>query len=155
MGVRTPVAWGLRKQLEILQKYGYTVVTVAELLQESPFADVGRDDPLFPALRELAETRAVAYDDNTLRLDRVMTWGELALLLCPREISLERRRGRIREKGRAAPDWGAVDWCIEKRLLLPEQRADLPVTALPEAYFDTPQDFTRRSVYTALKKLLE
>lgn len=42
---RTPVAFGLKKQLELLKKYGYQVVTVQRLMEYSPFADVGREDP--------------------------------------------------------------------------------------------------------------
>ena len=53
MGKRTPVAFGLRKQLELLKEYGYQVVTVDTLLAESPFADLGRDDPLFEKLNKL------------------------------------------------------------------------------------------------------
>ena len=41
MARRTPVADGLGKQLEILKKYGYKVVTVSELMKYSPFKDVG------------------------------------------------------------------------------------------------------------------
>lgn len=42
MARRTPVAFGLAKQLELLTRYGYRVVTVNELLAESPFADLGQ-----------------------------------------------------------------------------------------------------------------
>ena len=85
MGKRTPVAFGLRKQLELLKEYGYQVVTVDTLLAESPFADLGRDDPLFEKLNKLQQERAVVYSDNCLRLDAVMTCGELAMLLAPKE----------------------------------------------------------------------
>ena len=84
MGKRTPVAFGLRKQLELLKEYGYQVVTVDTLLAESPFADLGRDDPLFEKLNKLQQERAIVYSDNCLRLDAVMTCGELAMLLAPR-----------------------------------------------------------------------
>ena len=47
---RTPVAFGLKKQLELLKKYGYQVVTVQRLMEYSPFADVGREDPGFEKL---------------------------------------------------------------------------------------------------------
>ena len=156
MAVRTPVAFGLRKQLELLKQYGYSVVTVSELMAESPFADLGRNDPLFEKLCDLADRRAVAYRDNTLQLDRRMTYGELALLLCPKAEALSRRNAQIRALRRAVPfSWGAVDWCIEHRLLLPEHRADLPVASLPEAYFEKTADFSRRSIFAALKELPE
>ena len=64
-------AGGLRlgEQLALLQEYGYQVVPVGELLAESPFADVGRDEPLFDRLTALAEQRAIVFSDNRLRLD--------------------------------------------------------------------------------------
>ena len=51
---RTPVAFGLKKQLELLKKYGYQVVTVQRLMEYSPFADVGREDPGDCLLRQPA-----------------------------------------------------------------------------------------------------
>ena len=57
MARRTPVAWGLPLQLEILHQYGYRVVTVAELMEECPFADVGREHPLFDKMARLAKRR--------------------------------------------------------------------------------------------------
>ena len=50
MAKRTPVAFALGKQLALLKEYGYRVVSVGELMEESPFTDVGRDDPLFEKL---------------------------------------------------------------------------------------------------------
>ena len=81
MARRTPVAFALREQLQLLKDHGYEVVTVDELMRESPFADLGRDDPLFEKLNALQKTRPVVYSDNRLRLDKPMTWSELALLL--------------------------------------------------------------------------
>ena len=69
------MAFGLRQHLELLEKAGYRVVTVAELLERSPFADVGAEDKDFEHLRELQKSRAIAYSDNTLRLDAPMTRG--------------------------------------------------------------------------------
>ena len=70
---RTPVAFGLKKQLELLKKYGYQVVTVQRLMEYSPFADVGREDPGFEKLVRLQKTRGIVYSDNRLRLDAPMT----------------------------------------------------------------------------------
>ena len=56
MALRTPVAFGLRQHLELLEKAGYRVVTVAELLERSPFADVGAEDKDFEHLRELQKS---------------------------------------------------------------------------------------------------
>lgn len=150
MGKRTPVAFGLRKQLELLQQYGYQVVTVEELMQESPFADLGRDDPLFDKLRALSERRAIAYSDNRLRLGDTMNWGELALLLAPKEEALGRRVAHIRATGkRVDPSWGAMDWCAEQGLIPAGTKSGEAVTTLPEQFFSPVSDFTRRSIYAA------
>lgn len=150
MARRTPVAFGLRKQLELLRQYGYQVVTVRELVEESPFADVGRDDPLFEKLADLQTRRAVVYSDNCLRLDAPMTQGELAMLLCPRDEAIDRRWAMIRKTGkRAHPYAGAMEWCAEQGLLAKDARPDAPVAALPEGCFLPTADFTRRGVYAA------
>ena len=67
MAKRTPVAVGLAKQLKLLKDYGYEVVTVNELLSESPFADLGREDPLFEKACSLLGEHGIAYSDNTVR----------------------------------------------------------------------------------------
>lgn len=152
MGKRTPVAFGLRKQLELLKEYGYQVVTVDTLLAESPFADLGRDDPLFEKLNKLQQERAVVYSDNCLRLDAVMTCGELAMLLAPKEEALGRRWAAVHRSGKHEDAyWGAMDWCAEQGLLSRDTKSDAPVTALPEGLFAPVSDFTRRSIYGAYK----
>lgn len=149
MGKRTPVAFGLRGQLELLKQYGYEVVTAEELTRESPFTDVGRDDPLFEKLAALAEQRAIVYSDNRLRLAEPMTLGELAMLLCPREEALARRHRMIRSSGKSCHAYsGAMEWCRE-RGLIPAGKPDDRLTALPEGLFAPTEDFTRRSVYAA------
>lgn len=150
MSKRTPVAYALDQQLALLQQYGYRVVTVSELMAESPFADVGRDDPLLPRLRLLAEEKAVAFSDNRLRLDQPMTCGELALLLCPREESLARRRQAVRAVGKPLPaDAGAMAWCREVGLIPKTVRAQDHLAALPPDLFGPAADLSRRSVYGA------
>ncbi len=47
MTLRAPVKEGLKRQLALLYEYGYQVVTVSKLLEESPFADIGREDKDF------------------------------------------------------------------------------------------------------------
>ena len=149
---RTPVAFGLREQLALLQTYGYRVVTAAELMAESPFADVGRDDPDFGRFCTLAEKRAVVYSDNRLRPDAPMTWGELSMLLSPKEETLSRRHRMIRQRGRAVhPYAGAMEWGREQGMIPEGVRPDAPLTALPEGQFDAVPDFTRRSVYRAYR----
>lgn len=150
MGKRTPVAYGLRKQLEVLKEYGYEVVTVQELMAESPFTDVGRDDPLFDKLCKLEKQRAIVYSDNRLRLADPMTVGELAMLLAPKEEAISRRHASIRQSGKHEHAYcGAMEWCVEKGLLPEGAKPDDKVAALPEGLFGPVSDYTRRSVYAA------
>ncbi len=71
---RTPVADGLSKQLEVLKRYGYQVVTVDELMAHSPFADAECPD----AAALLEDGWCVAFKDNSLRLETTLTRGALA-----------------------------------------------------------------------------
>ena len=154
MARRTPVAFGLSKQLALLKEYGYSVVTVAELMEESPFADLGREDPDFDRFNALQKTRTVVYSDNCLRPDRPMTAGELAMLLCPREEFLARRlaEGRTRGGRRGShPYAGALAWCAEQGILPAGAAPDEPLRALPAAFFEPTGDFSRRGVLRALK----
>lgn len=152
MAKRTPVAWGLRGQLELLKQYGYEVVTVKELAEESPFTDLGRDDPLFEKLAELQKQRAIVYSDNRLRLSDPMTMGELAMLLSPKEETLERRHRMIRESHkRQHPYCGAMEYCVAQGILDSAAKPDDKVTKLPAGYFTPTTDFTRRGVYEAYK----
>ena len=129
MALRTPVAFGLRQHLELLEKAGYQVITVAELLERSPFADVGADDKDFEHLRELQKSRAIAYSDNTLRLDAPMTRGELAMLLAPREAAVDLRIRKLKEgdKSFAHRYAGALHWCAEQHLLPAGAAPDSPL----------------------------
>lgn len=149
MGKRTPIAFALGEQLKLLKEYGYEVVTVEQLMQESPFADVGADDPLLPKLSTLAETAGVAFTDNRVRLDQATTWGELAMLLAPKAEATAKRETMIRKYGKAHPYAGALAWCVEYKLIDANANPDAPVTALPEGRFNTVKDFTRRSVFEA------
>lgn len=149
MGKRTPIAFALGEQLKLLKEYGYEVVTVDQLMRESPFADVGADDPLLPKLSSLAETAGVAFTDNRARLDQTMTWGELAMLLAPKAEAMAKREAMIRKAGKAHPYAGALAWCVEQKLVDAGASPDAPVTALPEGSFAAAKDFTRRSVYEA------
>lgn len=153
MAKRTPVATGLRKQLELLSKYGYQVVTVNELLAVSPFADVGADDPDFEKLCRLCENRIITYSDNRLRLDQRMTKGELALLLAPKDIALKLRREIILRTGKTVPTAaGAFIWCAEQGYFHADDRMTDAVASLPGDAFTETADFTRRSVYRAYRE---
>ncbi len=153
MSKRTPVAFGLRKQLELLKEYGYQVVTVAELMEESPFADLDQGDPLFDKLCRLQGDRAVAYSDNQVRLDQPMTWGELAMLLSPKREAMGRRWAKIRRTGRHEHAYcGALEWCVEQGLLPAGTQPDGPVNALPGGHFGRVEGFTRRQIYEAYQE---
>lgn len=153
MSKRTPVAFGLRKQLELLREYGYQVVTVEELMAESPFADLDRGDPLFDKLSRLQSSRAVAYSDNRVRLDQPMTWGELAMLLAPKGEAMGRRWAKIRRTGRHEHAYcGALEWCVEQGLLPAETQPDAPINALPGGHFSRVEGFSRRQVYEAYQE---
>ena len=81
MARRTPVADGLGKQLQLLTDHGYKVVTVSELLEQSPFQDVLPDSDVGRAARRLLGLGwCVAYQDNTIRPDQILTRGELAMM---------------------------------------------------------------------------
>ena len=151
MARRTPVASGLREHLRLLTEYGYKVVTVAELLEESPFADVGRDDPDFEKFAKAAATRAIVFSDNTLRPDQPMTAGELAMLISPRDETTGRRLSAVRRGEKATAYAGAMEYCKENGLI-PEAAAEGdPVPSLPEEFFEKTDDMTRRGVIRALK----
>ena len=153
MAKRTPVAFGLSRQLELLREYGYQVVTVAELMEESPFADLGRDDPLFDKLCRLQADRAVAYSDNRVRLDQPMTWGELAMLMAPKGEAMNLRWAKIRSTGRHEDACcGALEWCMDHGLLPRGIKSGGLVTALPGGLFSPAQGFTRRDVYAAYQE---
>jgi len=150
MAKRTPVAYGLGQQLKLLKDAGYEIVTVDELLRESPFADVGRDDPDFDKLLAISQTHAIVFSDNRLRLDQVMTNGELAMLLAPREAAVNGRHSMMqRQKKYLHPYAGALQWCVEQKLLPENAKPDAPVQALPADRFEQTADYTRRSVYRA------
>ena len=151
MAKRTPVAFALGEQLALLQEYGYQVVPVGELLAESLFADVGRDEPLFDRLTALAQQRAIVFSDNRLRLDDPMTVGELAMLLAPKAEAITRRVAQLRQTGRAGAYDGAMAWCRENGLVSEAAHPADHVTALPEAWFVPTDSFTRRDVYAAFR----
>ena len=135
----------------LLQEYGYQVVPVGELLAESPFADVGREEPLFDRLTALAEQRAIVFSDNRLRLDDPMTVGELAMLLTPKADAIARRVAQLHRTGRAGAYDGAMAWCRENGLVSAAAHPADHVTALPEAWFVPTDGFTRRDVYAAFR----
>ena len=152
MAKRTPVAWGLENQLSLLYQNGYQVVTVEKLMQESPFADVGREDPLFEKVLELIKDRAVAYSDNTLRLDGIMTFGELSMLITPKEEALTRRWDKIKATGkRQHPYYGAMEYCKEHGLIPDGAKQNEPAVKLPDRFFRPCEGRSRRAILGAYK----
>ncbi|MBQ6430754.1 MAG: polysaccharide deacetylase family protein [Oscillospiraceae bacterium] len=158
MALRTPVAVGLRRQLEMLTNAGYRVVTVQELLNRSPFADVGADDPDFEAFRALAQTHAIAYSNNTLQPDKPMTCGEFAMLAAPREAAVDERIRRLLAGNRAYRSRysGAMAWCKAQGLLPPKAKENAPLnaellTCAAALFTSVPEEFSRRAVLRAYR----
>lgn len=156
MAQRTPVTVGLRRQLELLSAAGYRVVTVQELLNCSPFADVGADDPDFEAFRALLKTHAIAYSDNTLKPDQIMTCGEFAMLLAPREAAVDERLRQLADGKRAYRSRysGAMAWCKEQNLLPKNAKENTPLNAellknAEKLFSSMPTEFTRRAILRA------
>lgn len=127
MAGRSPVADGLRKQLELLKQAGYTVVPVRELMEKCQFSDIGHDHPAYEAAAGLAAMgRCVAYRDNTVRPDKILTKGELAMLLAPHREIIE-RTVKIETAGALAMEFSdvprihpyssAILWAVRKGLL--------------------------------------
>ena len=100
MARRTPVADGLDRQLQLLSDHGYKVTTVSELLERSPFRDALPESEAGQAARKLLSRGwCVAYQDNTLRPDALLTRGELAMMAYGWETV--RRRVALIRSGRA------------------------------------------------------
>lgn len=139
MARRTPVADGLEKQLQLLTEHGYQVVTVSELLARSPFRDVTPDSDVGRAARRLLERGwCVAYRDNTLRPEAVLTRGELAMMAfgwaaVERRVALLRSgRAPFRDMKASHPYAAAAALADEAKALTAVDgrfRPDDPVTA--------------------------
>ncbi len=104
MARRSPVADALPKQLESLRAHGYRVVTVSELLERSPFADISPEHPVFASAKALLENGwCIAFRDNTVRPDTPLTRGALAMMAYGCKTAAERIEF-IRKKRMAARD---------------------------------------------------
>lgn len=158
MALRTPVAFGLREQLQLLTEAGYRVVTVQELMEYSPFQDVGAEDPDFEIFRELQRSKAIVYNDNYLRPDDLMSKGELAMLLAPKSAAVQERIERLQEGDRAwlHPYAGAMHWCAAQHLLPDENCPDAPLEPADlrkssDFFRGTVTGYTRRDVLKMAK----
>lgn len=93
MAFRSPVADGLPKQLKLLTEAGYRVMSVSELMKHGCFSDISPKHPSYAnAEKLLAAGYPVAYRDNTLRPDALMTVGEWLYILTPAAYREERFR---------------------------------------------------------------
>ena len=81
MAKRTPVAFALERQLELLYKYGYTIVGVDKLMEHSCFSDISPEHPLYDKFKSLSSRRACIFSDNCVYPEKIMTKGEFSLLL--------------------------------------------------------------------------
>lgn len=81
MSRETPVADALEPQLELLYKNDYQVITVSDLLEQSPFEDTSVQDPVHESAKNLINAGyCVAYQNNTLQPDRTVTVGEFVTM---------------------------------------------------------------------------
>lgn len=79
---RTPVADALELQLNELDKYGYRVLTVSELMLASPFEDIGPEDEGFAEAKALLDAGCCpAFSDNCVHYEKAITEAEAAMVL--------------------------------------------------------------------------
>ena len=168
MSLRTPIADALDKQLEILDYYGYKVVTVDELVRTYPFSDVDEYDDDFNLFSSLSKKYPIVFSDNCIRPDTPMTVGELLMLVSPKKYSVDKRIEAVikREKpcGHITPYnkyYGAALYAKEQNLLTINSKQQLKKNVTfsdfenLKAFFDISTlkntDLTRRNIIKALK----
>ena len=84
---KTPVVDALPIQLEALRRAGYEIITVSELLEITPFADLAPDDEGQEAIRGLlAAGHVVGYKNNSFLPERDLSLGEMAAMILPRQV---------------------------------------------------------------------
>lgn len=148
MARRAPVAKALDRQLALLTERGYRVITVSELLNCCPFADVSPKDPCFGAAKKLLDAGfCVCYRDNTVRPGAILTRAELAMLVfggqtAARRVEIQKQHIRVCRDVSAKHPYAAA---IERAMtVLPPQdgkfRPDAPaggqeLAALCESVF--------------------
>jgi hypothetical protein len=82
MNLRTPVEDALPVQLKMLTELGYQVVTVSELLEQTPFLDLSPESTAMPYVKELLmRGHIVGYQNNTFHGERALTRREALLML--------------------------------------------------------------------------
>ena len=94
---RMPLAEVLGQQLELLQRYGYRVVSVGELMFASPFEDVRPIDDCFEAVRDLERAGfTLGFRDNRFYPERAVTKPELAAIFSVPERTEDGERPKNR-----------------------------------------------------------
>ena len=168
MALRAPVVDGLDKQLNLLDKYGYKVITVNELIERFPFSDVGNNDEDFELFKNVSKKYNIVYTDNTVRPDKIMTRGELAMMICPKNIAVNERISLILNKKKKVgicptkhPYSTAYNYMIEKGYFsandgfLPNAHVTFADLKLLKNTFDTTKlskdKLTRRNVFKSIK----
>ena len=139
MARRSPVADALGKQLELLSRYGYRVVTVSELMAQCPFTDLSPESPIFTPAKALLDAGwCICFRDNTVRPDAALTRGELCMFAfgwktAARRIELVRSKTSVcRDVSYCHPYCAAIELALERGCLTQENRCfrpDAPVTA--------------------------
>ena len=139
MARRSPVADALGRQLELLSRYGYRVVTVSELLAQCPFADLSPESPVFTPAKALLDAGwCICFRDNTVRPDAALTRGELCMFAfgwktAARRLELVRSRTSVcRDVSYRHPYCAAIELALERGGLTQENRCfrpDAPVSA--------------------------
>lgn len=154
MAKRTPVAFALGEQLKLFTEYGYKVVTVNELLNYSQFKDVGREEPNYERYAALSQNHAIAFSDNTLRLDRIMTYGELSMLLINRETYIAEHHKALKSNPKSSRYEPAFNYCVRNNLL-PQNASingEIEISKSDTELFDKiPKNNTAREILNSIK----
>ena len=169
MARRTPIADGLEKQLKLLTEAGYRVATVSELMELSPFADLGQGDGAFEAAKKLVQNGyCPAYRDNTVRPEADMTLSELCETVFGWEAAKMRVERILQKSGpwpsgleAAHPYGAAVELAMERGCVPRAGKFDpnVPVTGEALAAFcktlygktpEIPEKLNRGAVLTLL-----
>ncbi len=87
MSLQTPIADALDPQLALLKHYGYKVIGVEALLEQSPFEDFGEGMLHFELAKEIENAGfIVGYKNNSFQPDRILTFGELVTMTTPKDL---------------------------------------------------------------------
>lgn len=145
MARRSPVADALAQQLALLQKHGYRVVTVSELLEKSPFRDLSPHDALFADARALLRGGwCICFRDNCVKPEQTLTRAELAMYRygvtrAAERIALVRGKTRVcRDVGCRHPYAAAIQAAVQNGSMQAKNgrfRPDDAVTAAEFAAF--------------------